>query len=142
MRTRIAIVVVVVVVLLLVARRASASGRPDPPSAAIGAFANAIARAEGYGSAGTIPTRANNPGDLVLGGPSIGAGITVFDTIEDGWNALYDQLAAIRDRRSGNFWPEMTIAQMGQTWAGASSWASNVAAALGVSTSTPIGSLL
>lgn len=136
--------VAVIVVLLLAGRVRAGALRPPAPSDAIGRFADAIADAEGFGVAGAVPTRANNPGDLALGGNTIGAGITVFPTLEDGWNALYNQLVLIRDRRSSRYTPEMTIADMGARYApgDAYTWASNVARGLGVPASTQIGSLL
>ena len=61
-------------------------------------FCEAIARAEGFYEAGTVPRRSNNPGDLTdegdkgLGtiqteGPN-GAKITIYATPADGWAAL------------------------------------------------------
>src|SRR5688572_30319331 len=60
------------------------------PPAIINA-AQAIARAEGFYVPGSIPQRANNPGNIkVLGwtGPRL-ADIPVFDSVEQGWTALY-----------------------------------------------------
>jgi hypothetical protein len=101
------------------------------------AVAQAIAREEGFQVTGSIPQRANNPGDLVLGPPSIGEGITVFATPGDGWAALYQQLARILIGTSAHYTLDMSIAEMGRIWSGGSAaWASNVASALGVPTST------
>lgn len=108
-------------------------------------FAAAIAQAEGYGVAGALPTRNNNPGDL-KGWPGVPAdanGYSVFPTAQAGWNALQQQLDDIAAGESSYYTPDMTIAQMGQIWAGGDpNWAANVAAALGVSTSAMIGSFL
>lgn len=108
--------------------------------------AQAIARAEGYYITGSVPNRANNPGDLKLGGVTIANGITVFDTPEAGWNALYRQLYLILTGRSSYYNLDMTIAEMGRVWtatiAEQSAWASNVAGSLGVPTSTPLWAVL
>lgn len=146
MTTRAIIVVAfVVAALLLFARRASASSRPAAPSDAIARFADAIARAEGFGVDGAIPTRANNPGDLNAGAPTLtGTSITVYPSASDGWSALYSMLTRIRDGRSSRYFPTMTIAEMAANYApfDADTWAGNVASILGVSTSTQIGALL
>lgn len=97
-------------------------------------FARAIASAEGYGTPGAIPTVANNPGDLKLGGDTIN-GISVFQSAEEGWNKLYRQLALIVSGSSNYYNLDMTIAQMGNVYAdGDPNWAQNVARYLGVST--------
>lgn len=100
------------------------------------AFALAIANAEGFGIAGAIPTRANNPGDLVIPGwpgQRIGAeGISVFIDVETGWSRLYDQLQRIADGRSTVYYSLMTIGEMGDKWTSTDSgdWSRNVAAFL------------
>jgi hypothetical protein len=108
-------------------------------------LAQAIANAEGYGVPGAIPTAANNPGDLVLGDigyGTMGAGITVFGSSSDGWSALENQLQLISNGQSRNYSPGMSIAQIGQVWAGGDgNWAINVASSLGVSTSTAFASV-
>jgi hypothetical protein len=132
----------------------AASGSPQSPAPAtsnplVSALANAIAKAEGYFSSATaVPVRANNPGDLVLGdvgnGVANSAGVTIFDSLEDGWNALFNEINAILSGTSKYISPDMTIAQMGQVYAGpagGAAWAANVAGALGVSVDTPISSL-
>lgn len=62
-------------------------------------IADGIAFAEGFGTAGAIPTRAHNPGDLVIPGwtgETLGnQGITVFPTVEEGWRRLYKQVNLI-----------------------------------------------
>lgn len=131
------------IALVAVARRAHASPlRPVAPSVGIGQLAEAIALAEGYGVPGAIPTVANNPGDLKVGGPSIGSGISVFQTPEQGWDALYRQLVAIRDGRSAYYDTSTTLADMGQRWAGDHAWAGNVARTLGVSVETTLAEIL
>lgn len=108
-------------------------------------FASAIASAEGYGVPGAIPTVNNNPGDLRgwPGVPTDSAGYSVFPTAAAGWAALDQQLATIAAGESAYYTPDMTIAQMGATWAdGDPNWAANVSAALGVTSSAMIGSFI
>lgn len=109
-------------------------------------FARAIAYAEGYGIPGAIPTVANNPGDLVLPGwsPTMGsAGIAVFDSADYGWSRLYRQLALIVGGQSDYYRLNMTIAEMGRTYAGGDeNWSRNVASYLGVSPSTSLRQVL
>lgn len=122
----------------------------DPPggySPNVTRFANAIARAEGYGIAGAIPTRLNNPGNLKASSvPSIGAdanGHLHFATIEDGWRALYRQIQLIIDGKSRVYTLDMTIADMARKYAGWSdNWMRNVATALNVSTTTKLRDVL
>lgn len=104
------------------------------------ALAQAIAAAEGYGVAGAIPTTANNPGDLKngdIGYGTLGSGITIYGSSDDGWAALENQLELISSGQSAYYSPTMSIAQLGNTWAGGdSNWARNVAASLGVPATT------
>ena len=96
-------------------------------------FARAIASAEGFGIPGAIPTIANNPGDLKLGGDTIN-GITVFSSVEEGWSKLYRQIALIVSGSSNYYNLDMTIAEMGRIYAGGDeNWSTNVARYLGVS---------
>lgn len=118
-------------------------------------LARAIGFAEGYGKPGAVPTRSNNPGDLIVprwpGATTGPEGQTVFPTPEAGWQALYAQLDYIRRRRSRWYVPEMSIEQMGARWASpatAAAWASNVSTWLrihegrNVTPASPIGELL
>lgn len=108
--------------------------------------AQAIARAEGYYITGSVPNRANNPGDLKLGGTTIANGITVFDSPDSGWNALYRQLYLILTGRSSYYNLDMSITEMGRIWtatvAEQSAWSNNVAGSLGVPASTPLWAVL
>lgn len=118
------------------------------------ALAEAIAHAEGFGVPGAIPTRAHNPGDLVIPawpGPSLGAeGISVFDSDGEGWLRLYRQLELIRAGRSRVYTLGMSIRDMAAKWTRTQpdDWARNVAAALaangiaGASPTTLLGALL
>jgi hypothetical protein len=116
----------------------------------IKAFAAAIARAEGFTISNSIPARAHNPGNLAIPGwtgETIGAeGISVFGSDAEGWERLYRQLQLIVDGRS-LYSLDWSIAQMGDRWAPAATnpggyWARNVAAALGVPTSTRLRDVL
>jgi hypothetical protein len=108
-------------------------------------FARAISRAEGFNVAGSIPQRAKNPGNLKLPGyPTIGGGISVFDSIDQGWAALHNQLQLIIDGRSRYYNLDMTIKDMGDLWEAdpGDAWANNVAADLGVSVNAPLWQVL
>lgn len=106
-------------------------------------MAQAIAYAEGFGVPGSVPQRANNPGDLKVGEPTLdGSGITLFESVDQGWNALYRQLALIVSGRS-HYDLGDSIAVMGSRYAaGDANWARNVADFLGVSVSTPLYDVL
>lgn len=119
-------------------------------------FAIAIARAEGFYVSNSVPSKINNPGDLkVPGTPAdqqTDSGLTVFETVEDGWSALYHQLELITSGRS-LYKLDWTIKQMGDRWAPPprkpgddvnipGAWAVNVARALGVSVDTPLRDVL
>ena len=107
------------------------------------ALANAIAKAEGANPS------INNPGDLTAGdvpeqnttGVFNSAGVVVIDTLENGWQFLMNKLNNIMSGNSRVYSPSMTISQFAQTYTGgdnSSSWASTVAASLGVSTDTTL----
>lgn len=95
-------------------------------------LAQAIAHAEGFGVPLSIPTRAHNPGDLVLGDKGHGTlgpeGITIFQDDATGWAALEHELSLIQTRRSHVYTPSMTIAQMAEHWTKTQQqeWATNV----------------
>jgi hypothetical protein len=119
---------------------------------AIAAFARAIATAEGFYVAGSIPRLANNPGNLVLPnwtGKTLGSErISVFASVEEGWQRLYRQLALIVAGQSRVYSLDMTIAEMGNKWAPGGSmnlpgaWASNVARMLEVPPTATLRSVL
>ncbi|SRR6266566_3360450 len=156
MGSAVAIAIVFVGVALLLLKSQSSSGglsedgtpgKAGPaaagPTNLISALANAIAQAEGYGVEGAIPTMANNPGDLVVGNVgygTMGSGITIFGSVQDGWNALYRELNLIFSGASKIYNTEMTFAEMAAHWTltEASPWANNVASALGVTVYTTL----
>lgn len=121
-------------------------GGPTTYPQAIQTFANGIARAEGFYVSGSVPQRANNPGDLKVPGlPTLpGTSITQFDSVGAGWAALYRQLWLIVTGESSYYNLDMTISDMAATWttSAPSGWAANVGSALGVDVSTPLYQVL
>jgi len=115
---------------------------PEP----IKRFAVAIAKQEGFYVSGSVPQRANNPGDLKLPNTRTlpGTSITWFDSADLGWNALYRQLMLIVTGRSTYYNLDMTIDEMARVWTTTEQgpWSLNVASALGVSGSTPLWQVL
>lgn len=111
-------------------------------------FAQAIARAEGFGLPGVIPTLAHNPGDLKIpgwSGPTMGQGISVFANDADGWDRLYRQLMLIVSGKSHIYSLSDTISTMAAKWTSpteAAAWGSNVAAVLGVPESSTLRELI
>ncbi len=111
------------------------------------AVAEAIARAEGFYVAGSLPARANNPGNLKIGdrGNGVIDGKTVFATAQDGWNALYRQLDLVRTGKSRNFKPTDTWREFARTWVGTAdfeNWLANVTKRLGTTSSDNVGGFL
>jgi hypothetical protein len=114
-------------------------------------LANALAKAEGYGIPGAIPTQANNPGDLELGDLGYGTiqaqggnPITVFPDAASGMTALQAQAQAILTGSSKYYGPDQTLSDIGTTYAGpgeGQTWAGNVASILGTSPDTPVGQI-
>lgn len=109
-------------------------------------FAEAIAKAEGFGTKGTVPTRFHNPGDIKARRPhqypgQCGLsphGYAVFCSDRAGWQALYDQIEKILAGDSARYNINMTFFEMGKTYAGASIWAKNVSKNLGVTVKTAL----
>ena len=116
-----------------------------PLNPSIAQLAQAIATAEGFGLPGAVPTRAHNPGDLVLGDKGLGvansAGVTIFPNDAAGWSALYFELNLIFTGQSSSFDTSMTFAQFAQKWTGGdnfNAWASNVTSTVGASAGTTL----
>jgi hypothetical protein len=109
-------------------------------------LANAIANAEGFGKDSSIPTRANNPGDLELGNVGFGTvtarggqQITVFGSVSDGWAALNNQISKIFSGRSRYYKPEMSLQEFGSIYSGGSrTYGANLAAFLGLTPDAPL----
>jgi len=109
-------------------------------------IANAIAYAEGFNVPNSRAARNRNPGNLTasFGFPVEWDGMfAIFQTLEDGWTALRMQVQMMRDGSSTYYDPTMSIEQIAQVYTATdpSAWASNVAAQLGVSVTTPIGAI-
>ncbi len=113
-------------------------------------FMVAIAKAEGYGVPGVIPTRANNPGDLTrsLGFSTTGerlgsAAIVVFSDIANGWSALERQLTLIETGQSIHKLSDTILAfAHSYTATEQETWAANVAAEIGLDPSATLGDYL
>jgi hypothetical protein len=121
-------------------------GGPTSYPQPIQRFGQAIARQEGFYVTGSVPQRANNPGDLKIPNmPTLpGTSITLFPSADAGWSALYRQLMLILSGQSSYYHPDMTIAEMGRVWTTTEQvpWSTNVSAFLGVPTSTPLWQVL
>jgi hypothetical protein len=105
------------------------------PTRKIRRIAEAIAKAEGYGVPGAIPTVRNNPGNL----KGADGQIRWFQTPEEGWNALYRQVTMMFTGESRYYRPDMTIAEIARIYTGEAAymdWANNVARFLGVTPET------
>lgn len=109
-------------------------------------FAHAIAQAEGYYRAGTIPNRCSNPGDLKVRGERYPGQVGVckgghvrFRNAAAGWAALYHQIDKALAGDSKFYRQDMTLAQVAKKYAANSRlWARNVARNLGVTPSTTL----
>jgi hypothetical protein len=112
------------------------------PSDQVVLVAQAIAKAEGYGIPGAIPTTHNNPGDIT---DSSGAKITYPDPAT-GWNALYNKIQFdLVTGLSHVYSPNMTWQEVAWMWVAGTqpggnhngsdypdSWAATVTNAIGV----------
>ena len=108
-------------------------------------FAQAIAKAEGYGPPENNPTRLFNPGDIsdgfhLYGGEHYsGSDVTHFPDHETGWAWLRDKLQNCMNGASHIFKPSMTFRQFAQKYAGDwQNWVMNVTLELGVSPDTTL----
>lgn len=123
---------------------AGSFGRPLSP------FADAIGHAEGFFTVGSRSNRNRNPGDFILAPPASNytsnsdGTYAIFDTIEDGWQALEDQLDYIRRGVSNNYHGAMSFEQMAQVYSpdGWQNWANNVSKFLGALATEQIGKYL
>lgn len=125
-------------------------GSPEPMTPSIEVkvkvFAEAIARAEGFYIVGSVPNRANNPGDLGPGDcgdypviHAVGSDVCQLPDDFTGWQLLYTKLRRIFTGQSSIYNVDMTIEQMAMKYAGDwRNWANNVAYALGIPTTMTI----
>lgn len=88
------------------------------PPAWIKALGEGIAKAEGFGIEGKIPTTHNNPGDVT---DSSGNKIW-FDSVVQGYDALYRQIELAVSGNSQYYYPSMTLSQFAQVWTGGDNW--------------------
>ena len=124
---------------------------PTPTlSVNIDTFATAIAKAEGFGQRGTIPTRYHNPGDIksVYGEKFFGqvrvgkGGHIVFRNDAAGWLALRAQIERMICGQSHFYTPEMSLQQIAKRYAGNYRvWARNVSRNLGCPPSITLAEL-
>jgi hypothetical protein len=122
---------------------AGSFGRPLSP------FADAIAHAEGFYIVGSRSNRNRNPGDFILAPPATNytsnsdGTYAVFDTVDDGWQCLEDELDFIR-RGVSHFKDTFTFEQLAQGYSpdGWQNWAANVSKFLGAVPSEQIGKYL
>jgi hypothetical protein len=114
-------------------------------------FADAIAHAEGFYVTGSRSQRNNNPGDMILAPPAnkytakSDGTYAIFDTAQDGWQALEDQLDFIRRGVSAHYTKTMTFFQMAETYSpgdGSTEWATNVASFVGANPNETIESYI
>ena len=114
------------------------------------ALSRAIARAEGWGKPGTIPTLYHNPGDLKAGPTPLPgqrkvgkAGHIVFVNAEAGWAALREYLTGIAEGRRKHYVASMTLAQVSRVYAQQwRPWLRIVTKELAVPTNTKLQELL
>lgn len=115
-------------------------------------LAQAIATAEGFQVEGSVPCRANNPGDLTddgdvgcglihTSGPN-GAAITVYPDASAGWQALFKKVRRMLEGGSRVYPVRVTLMEVGLKYAGSAQWAMNVAKQLGVDTSMTLADLV
>jgi hypothetical protein len=111
---------------------------PASTNPLVNLFANAVAKAEGFFSPGSLPSRTNNPGDI----NTYTGRTTSYPTTQAGWDALTNQVELMLGG-SAVYNPTMTLAQAGAIYSGGDpNWAKNVAASLGVSVNATLGQIL
>jgi hypothetical protein len=109
-------------------------------------LARAIAKTEGFGVKGTIPTRYRNPGDIRA---SRGArypgqvginknGYVIFRRDTDGWAALEAQIGKIIDGTSRFYTVNDTLRTLAKKYATSPTWLKNVAKNLHCEPNTPL----
>ena len=125
-------------------------------AANVQSIAQAIATAEGFYNAGpsSLPVVNNNPCDMTSAGA-----LAVYSTLDAGWAACENQINIILNGQSSvpayAAGPDTSILQLANGWApppsascgsmcagnSPTAWANNVAAALGVSPTTPLAAI-
>ena len=114
-------------------------------------FAQAVAKAEGFGVKGTIPTRCHNPGDIrsfaqgVHYPGQVGLnrnGYVIFKNDAAGFAVLKTLIRKMVSGESKHYSPDMTITKIGKVYAGSRVWAKNVAHNMGVEPTVTLATLL
>ena len=111
---------------------------------------HAIAKAEGYGVHGAVPTRYHNPGDIrasrgVKYPGQVGLnnhGYVIFKSDRYGWDAMQSQLDKIVDGNSRFYSVNMTLRQLSKRYATSPLWVKNVAKNLGVTPDATLAEIL
>jgi len=113
-------------------------------------FAHAVAKAEGFGVKGAVPTRYHNPGDIrtfkkgVHYAGQIGVnrqGYVIFKNDKAGFAALEANLLLMAQGQSKYYGRTMTIVSVAKVYAtGWRTWSKNVAKNLGVPPQTTLKS--
>lgn len=101
------------------------------------ALMQGIAKAEGFGIPGKLPTVRHNPGSLTANGQ-----LRTFATDGEGWAALRHQLDLIFSGQSAYYSPDMSILDLARVWTGednAAGWAATVSQYVGLPSSSRIG---
>ena len=113
-------------------------------------LAKAIAKAEGFGKAGALPSRYRNPGDLKAvrgyrypGQVGVGkGGHVIFRSNDAGWAALEHQIDKMADGTS-RYNVNMTLEEISKKYAGSwRVWSTSVARNLGVTPGTSLWEVL
>lgn len=133
--------VLLAVLVVLVAAKFGSGGFMSViawPTDRVKRIAEAIAVAEGWNVIGSIPRLYHNPGNLKPYGLNTAgpAGIRVFATDQEGWNALYRQVEGMLNGKSSLYPPTMSVLEVAARYVGDSdsvNWARNVATKLGIS---------
>lgn len=129
-----ALAIAVVLVILFFAGKSQAFMSSNPKTDLI---ASAIANAEGFYIPGSLPSRANNPGDLKLGDVGNGEinGKTIFASSTDGWTALKKQIELMHSGESAYYAPTDSWRDIAHEWVGTAdyvNWMNEVTKILGV----------
>ena len=110
----------------------------------------AIAKAEGFGVRGTLPTRYHNPGDIraskgVHYPGQVGInkhGYVIFKNDAAGWAAMQNQLDKILNGESKFYSVNMTLRQLAKKYATSPIWVKNVAKNLNVTPNMTLAEIL
>lgn len=111
----------------------SGYGMTDPKIISV---AEAIAKAEGFGIPGAIPTVRDNPGDIEEAGV-----VKTFENVAQGQSALYAQITKVVNGTSKYYRLSMSWYDFASVWTGKDNWtqwAETVAAHLGVDPSSTL----